>query len=250
MNKTTDQIVEQFSDPELVPHGYIDSALTQHSSSSSNLDKLHSSASQLLSQLDHYSQDLTWQLENITNELIRVSNKVSYEVELLRSDVQGLTTDLDKQSVQNVRRLESDTETVSKLKKLDKVTLRMNEVQQVFADAKAFDEDSITAEVMGLVHSGNGQNALDRLDQIYQLCQVWKGTSIYPTRMKFINELRSRIDKIVQDKNQQAQQQGKLPLSPKLQTSPTIQQQQQQQQQKQSDSYYGLFGSFTKRMGY
>lgn len=65
---STDEILTQFSNPELASHAYLD-LYFQKWTPLKQLSELHSQSSQLLSQLDHATEDLTWQLEDIMTEL-------------------------------------------------------------------------------------------------------------------------------------------------------------------------------------
>lgn len=192
-------IVEQFSSSDLVPHGYIDENLSKYTGEE-QLPELHSSASNLLSELDNYSEEITWQLENTMGELVRSTNRLNYEVELLKSDVNGLALDMRETTGPKMKSLLKEAErdsSLEQLKRLDIVKANMEKVRQVFEDAKAFDEQKITQEVLNMLNNGNNEAALARIDHWESVCQVWKSTTVYNAKTSFINGLRKRVQAIV-----------------------------------------------------
>ena len=100
--KSTKELLEIFSDPELVSHGYLDTSLEGYNPLTQQAE-LHSATSQLLSELDHASQELTWELEDTMSVLKKSGPRLNYEVELLRSGVAGLVSDLDETNVTGQR---------------------------------------------------------------------------------------------------------------------------------------------------
>src|SRR5699024_10195974 len=136
---------------------------------------LHSKATSLLSQLDHHSQNLTWKLENLTEELVRASTKISYEIEILRSDVSGLTHEVDGISgpkIQTLRDIENKNDTIQKLRNLVKVKERMEQVQKIFIDAKEYDEKELGELVDKLIETESYQKAIEKIDNAEELCGV------------------------------------------------------------------------------
>uniref|UniRef100_A0A060TA75 ARAD1D21362p n=1 Tax=Blastobotrys adeninivorans TaxID=409370 RepID=A0A060TA75_BLAAD len=243
---TSQQAIEVFSDPDLVPHNLIENALPKYESPT-QLQELHSSASRLLSQLDNHSQDLTLQLEALTAELMRASKKIHYEIELMRSDVSTLIEDMDKVSAQNMKELTHSAQNntaVDELNKLAKAKKRMEQVQQVFAEAKAFDEAKITSHLIQLLDGGNMSAAQDYVLQTRALCQIWKGTLLYSSRIKFVESLQRQVD--VAKKTQAVPEtatNSESSADPSRQSSPNP------NSDKRAD-YYGLIGSLQRRMGY
>lgn len=243
--ETQEKIIEQFGNPELIPSEYIDGLLPKYRQGE-KLDNLHSQASDLLSQLDHHSQDLTMQLEQLTAELIRASKKVNYEVELLKSDVEGLANKVDTVDKTKVDKLKQqlDTTTVDRLQRLDVVKTRMNDVQKVFEQTKRFDEGKITEAVIQCINQGDTKAAYNEIDRVAELIQVWKDTSVYPARQRFVTGLRKRVENSVNEKKEQ-QSRASTPNIPSRTSTPNA------EHRDSSDSYYGGFlGQFTRRMGY
>ena len=238
--ETSQAVIEKFSNPEVVPHGFIDSSLPQFKASS-QLSELHSKASLLLSQVDHHSQDLTWQLENLTNELLRTSNKVNYEIEILRSDASNLADDMKNVSLPKVDALKQlDNSAITQLQRLDIVKNKMKEVQKVFDEANEFNEDKIEQQVNLLLESDDLESALKRVERCAELVQVWKGTSAYSAKQKFVSSLRKKVENALNKTDIRSS--SETASSPSANPSPN--------QPSESDGYYGLIEQLQRKIGY
>lgn len=251
--ESSEAVIEKFSDANLVPHGYLDSSLPSFESNS-QLAELHSQTSNLLSQLDHHSQDLTWKLENLTGELLRASTRVSYEIEILKTDVSGLVTEVDELSTPKIRKLqeiENQNDTIKQLQKLVKVKERMIEVQNVFEEAKKFDENKILENIDKLIENESYDSAFEKIGSLEKLCLIWKGTNIYTSRMKFINKLKKRVNEAKSGPtvttSTPTQQQSPAPDS----SSPRVATLEASNSRSSTPTEsYGFFGQLSKRMGY
>lgn len=245
--KTTEQVVERFCDPELVPHGFLDSTLPAFENNA-QLSELHSKASTLLSQLDHHSQELTWKLEGLTGELLRASTKVSYVIEILRSDVAGLVSEVDEVAgpkVQRLKDIENQNDTIKKLQMLVKVKERMVSVRKVFEEAKAFNEQELSATVDKLIENESYDTAVEKINHAHKLAEVWKGTNVYSSRVKFINGLHKRVQTAKDEKADVSRRQ-----SSSTNTTPKSSIDSSRPSTPAATDGYGFFGQLSRRMGY
>jgi hypothetical protein len=241
--KPLSEIVVQFTSPELVPHGYIDENLSKYTGAE-QLPELHSSASNLLSQLDHHSQEITWQLETAIGELVRSTSRLEYEVELLKSDVDGLEVDIQDSTRPKFNNLvESGNNlneaSLEKLRKLDRVKANMQKVKQVFEQAKSFDETAIGQEIMTMVNNGKTDSALSKLGYWESLCIVWKGTAMYNGRINFVKGLRKRVQAVItsaEDDERSRSSMEEFPSRPDSANSDV------------NKSYYGLIGQIQRKI--
>jgi hypothetical protein len=253
--KSTKELLEIFSDPELVSHGYLDTSLEGYNPLTQQAE-LHSATSQLLSELDHASQELTWELEDTMSVLKKSGPRLNYEVELLRSGVAGLVSDLDETAVDGQAEAGGGAanEIMTRLQQLEKVRQRMREVEQVFSRAIKFNQTEEERKVVLLLDNNDIEGAIKAVEGLSELVQVWKGTSVYSARVKFVASLRKRIEDLLSSNEQQQRQQQQ----------PQPQQQQQQPQQQRShyanqglpgqsestEGYYGLLGQLRGKIGY
>ncbi|ANB11662.1 hypothetical protein AWJ20_4483 [Sugiyamaella lignohabitans] len=253
------EIISKFSDPELVPHVLLDTTLPKYKSTE-QLPELQSSASQLLSQLDTYSQDITYQLETVLSELVRAKSRLNYEIDLLKSDLSALSNTTSIEARTQIEAASGSARTakvISRLEKLDTVKRNMQKTQQIFTEAKNFDESKITSTVLSLVESGDIEAALAKLDSASEICLVWKGTALYTQRTKFIAGLRKRVDAIIAEKHRtststpppsglsqlQSQSQPSTGTTPQPRSSTAS-----PVSSTTADSYYSLIGQFQKKI--
>lgn len=235
-------VIIEFNSEDLVAHGYIDKQLPKYTGAD-QLPELHSSASNLLSKLDHYSEEVTWQLETALGDLVRSTNRLEYEVELLKSDVSGLAADIEDSTgpkIQTLATSNNDTsrESLEQLRKLDLVKSKMESVKKVFEQAKLFNETSVRQEIMALVNDKKLTAALARIDLWESICQIWKGTDKYNEKVNFMNGLRKRVETIMTASEQDQEiaspdnitEDENGPLRPDSATSEA------------NKSYYGLIG--------
>lgn len=250
--KTTKELLEIFSNPDLVSHGYLDTSLEGYNPLTQQAE-LHSATSQLLSELDHASQELTWELEDTMSTLKKSGPRLNYEVELLRSGVAGLVSDLDEATADGMATTGNDgsddqavNESMTRLQQLEQVRQRMKKVEQVFNQALKFNQTEEERKVVLLLDNGDIEGAIKRIEELSDLIQVWKGTNVYSARVKFVASLRKRIEDLLSNNEQQQRQQ---------------QQQLEQQrsfnnnqgsigQSESTESYYGLLGQLRGKIGY
>ncbi|KAI5797781.1 hypothetical protein EDC01DRAFT_721700 [Geopyxis carbonaria] len=124
------------------------SSSTPPSSSSSRpsavpLAPLSSQTTTLLSTLDVHTQRLLTTLQTLTEEILRISPRLGYEVDLLRSDVGALGEELSTLAGP-VRESGSAPESLARLQMLARVRERVEEVVRVFGDAMDWSLDEPT----------------------------------------------------------------------------------------------------------
>lgn len=247
--KSTKDVLETFSDPNLVSHGYLDTALERYNPLTQQAE-LHSATSQLLSQLDHASQELTWKLEETMTDLLKSGPRLNYEVELLRSGVAGLVSDIDEVSEKRVEPTESSkaSEAMRRLEQLERVRSKMQEVEAVLREAEILfsDEQAATNEVITLIDNKDVEGALKKVERLAELVQVWKGTSQYSAKVKFVAGLRKRIEEALsnitsqQQRGNEGAQLNRSGTPSSARSSPAPEQ----------ESYYGLLGQLRGKIGY
>lgn len=224
---STDEILSQFSDPNLASHAYLDVHFQKYNQMT-QLQELHSQSSQLLSQLDHATEDLTWQLEDIMTDLKKSGPRLSYQIELLKSGVAGLVSDIEEiasPKIEEIKRRRdaevnedkhdsesksnkkdiitaatipggqavSSNPTIARLQQLETVRSRMKQVESVLQKAQTFDEIELTNSIVSSIENGDLEGALTTVGEAAELIQVWKGTSVYNGRAKFVAQLRKRL---------------------------------------------------------
>lgn len=239
MSLTSQQVLEEFSNDDLVSHSYLDSSLPK--CEEKNISQLQSAASQLLSQLDYHSQDLTWTLDALVTKLTQSSNKIKYQIELLTGDLDSLKTKVDSNHTDSM----SETEVMKQLQKYDQARRQMEKVILTLREAKEFDQTKFDAEVDQLLYSNNDpEGAMSKVDHALELCQVWKGTAAYSGRVKAIVATKRKVEKeskpvtlnatpeptstgVVADSGTSTKESSPMP-----------------------ESGYGFFGELSRRMGY
>jgi hypothetical protein len=201
-----------------------------------SLGGLHSAATRLSSQFDHYSEEVTWRLEEALANLDSAQSRLGYELEALESDVQSLVKDVQEAAMppDSGKQVSSSAATIERL---ETARSRMEEVMTVFKNARDFDEDKITREVLELAgHNDGGRDARNRIAQIRNLIDIWKGTTVYSSRLRFANGLSKRVEAIV---GARAEQDSRRPSSDidrsTRETTP-------------SDGYYSLINQFQRKI--
>ena len=135
--------------PPLLPPSSLKISGTPSSSSKSGtepLSALSSKATTLLSTLDLQTQRLLSTLQSLTDEILRLTPRLGYEVDVLRSDVLSLSTTLtgvgsggadDDHLAAHIQGFTDDAkpEVLAKLEMLSTVRARMEDVVRVFGNA-------------------------------------------------------------------------------------------------------------------
>lgn len=308
---STDEILTQFSNPELASHAYLD-LYFQKWTPLKQLSELHSQSSQLLSQLDHATEDLTWQLEDIMTELKKSGPRLTYQVELLKSGVAGLVADIEDIAAPKIQEIKqrreeeaaeereaekaststdeqrsgenptfktndpteskeqtvSSNPTIARLQQLETVRTRMKQVEAVLQRVQSFDEVELTNGITLLIENDDLEGALRRVEDAAEIIQVWKGTSLYNGRAKFVAQLRKRIEaalgqkELLENQNANTRAGANSPQindrsgkwykgsSSRTNSNSPASSRPGTPKAQEADGYYGLFGQLSKKIGY
>ncbi|KAF3935900.1 hypothetical protein ABW20_dc0103944 [Dactylellina cionopaga] len=286
----SDPTLQPFLSDSFSPSAYLNSTLpplsaTSVISSSSpavSLQALHSTATSLLSNLDIHLNRLQSNLSTLTDEILRATPRLSYELQVLRSDVISLADTLSstrarqltdcladvslddspgtgdegetENAVSNRRKSEATgTTTTGKpqvLKRLETLTLvrrHLEDVIKVFGEAMEWTltdtqrisiplpttttsslgayippsrspspgvmegrrrlnqsnhsnnnsnntgSDKFTDEISYLLLNEEVDKATQKVEDLAKLCEVWKNTSEYDARLRFVENLRWKV---------------------------------------------------------
>ncbi|KAG5359314.1 hypothetical protein CJU90_4054 [Yarrowia sp. C11] len=260
MTLTRQQVLEQFSNDDLVSHSYLDQSLPK--CEEKNIQQLQSSASQLLSQLDYHSQDLTWTLDGLLTKLTQSQNKIRYQIELLTGDLDTLRGRVESMSVEEKEEhadidknetpdqvdsvpAATETDITAQLQKYDSARRKMEAVIITLRKAKEFDQSNLDTQTDQLITSGEFEQALNLVDEALQLAQVWKGTGGYNNRVKAIMATKKKIEReitkrdsvdVPRDRVERTDRESSVASSTK-DSSPM-------------PEGFSLFGELSRRMGY
>lgn len=147
--------------PPLLPPSSLSSATASKSQNPETLSSISSKTTTLLSTLDLQTQRLLITLQTLTDEILRLTPRLGYEVDLLRSDVLSLSTALTTDllpdithfhspaseriasvtdAAQDVTTTIADTkpDVLSKLEMLATVRARLEDVIRIFGEAMAW----------------------------------------------------------------------------------------------------------------
>lgn len=285
-----DPSLQQFADPSFDPVDYLNESLPPLTLASSqphasrtpgavSLADLSSRSQSLLSQLNTQHVRLSTILTQLTDEILRSSGRLAYEVEVLRGNtisladtlterlhddiaklvpqviaVEGDTTEKKDETDQKPAKPASEPEYIAKLRTLNRVRARLEEVVRVFGDAMAWplapSELTVTssfisvsgpepgsegqsqeekgqevakklrAEIAELLDSGGGGEAgvaaaERRIKALRELAVVWKDTVEEKPRNKFLDSLA----KMVEDRRRALESRRSVDLSAKATSS-------------------------------
>ncbi|QNP98223.1 YALIA101S06e03620g1_1 [Yarrowia lipolytica] len=264
MTLTRQQVLEQFSNDDLVSHSYLDQSLPK--CEEKNIQQLQSSASQLLSQLDYHSQDLTWTLDGLLTKLTQSQNKIRYQIELLTGDLDSLRDRVESMNVDEKTEKQTDPESgtdpesrdknpdagagssdiTEQLQRYDSARRKMETVIIMLRKAKEFDQSHLDTKIDQLIASGDYDQALNLVDEALQLAQVWKGTGGYNSRVRAIMATKKRIEReitkrdsveVSRDDRADGHERESSVASSTKESSPM-------------PEGFSLFGELSRRMGY
>lgn len=248
---SVDDVVKRFADARLVPHGLVDVSLGRFDGPES-LGTLHSAATRLSSRFDHYAEEVTWRLDEALAGLDAAQTRLSYEIEALESDVQALARDVTKaaQPRQATAKQETNEDGKTKtpgvaqrLERLETARAKMQEVMAVFEAARAFDEDQITREVLSLAgNKDGGAAARARVNEARKLIEVWKGTTVYGQRQRFVTGLSKRVEAIVGAQAEQERRPGAASSASGVSDSD------RSREATPSEGYYSLINQFQRKI--
>ncbi|EPS45607.1 hypothetical protein H072_423 [Dactylellina haptotyla CBS 200.50] len=277
-----DPALQPFLSDAFSPTAYLNSTLPPLSPPAASLQLLHSTATDLLSSLDAHLNRLQTTLSTLTDEILRATPRLSYELQVLRSDVISLAdtlssartrqlTDcladvsLDPAGDQEPNDDRNDNEPKARrkshpatsttpttpgkpqvLKRLETLALvrrHLQEVRKVFDDAMewtltdaqktgiplpttatsslgayippsrspspsvmdgrkrashsgnnaAAGSDKFTDEISYLLLNEEVDKATQKVEELAKLCDVWKNTSEYDARLRFVENLRWKV---------------------------------------------------------
>ncbi|GAB1193329.1 hypothetical protein APSETT444_002532 [Aspergillus pseudonomiae] len=248
---------------------------TPRGSTAVSLAELSTQVQSILTQINAQNVRLSNNLTQLTDEILRSGNRLAYEVEVLRGEAIGLSEALTEALRDDIARFVPDTvesnqegnpgseddgeetqaavngevtvqdpEFITKLRTLNQVRARLEEVVQTFGDSMEWplppSETSLTSsfisvsapepgseaqsqeekgqevakklrtEVTELLDSnGGGDEGLEaatrRVEALRGLATVWKGTAEEKARARFVDSLEKMID----DRRRTLENQGK-----------------------------------------
>ena len=201
--------------------------------SSVPLGDLSTQTSTLLSTLDYQTQRLLAVLNTLTDEILRLSPRLAYSVDLLRSDVVSLGEEL--QGVVAVDRPPG----LERLEMLSTVRERVEEVVGVFGEAMEWSigegeeakkgaRDPV-GEVAYLLASGDLKRAREKVDALRVLASVFQGTVEGPARVAVVDKLDAKVGAAERAQEEKLAG-GKSDERPKKSAEP----------KKEESGYYGL----------
>ncbi|GAM89937.1 hypothetical protein ANO11243_079770 [Dothideomycetidae sp. 11243] len=248
----SDPILEPFLQPTFDPADYLNATLPSLSTSTTttapdraNISDLSQRTTALLTSLSSHTSRLSALLTQQTDDILRSSSRLAYEVELLSGETHGLSSVLSDSlpSSLSLFATTDDDEAdhpVSRLRMLTHVRARLDAVVHVFGDAMAWplapselssalisvDAPAETeergreaarrlrAEVGELLEGEGGTaRAAERVEALRQLAGVWRGTAEEKVRARFLDGLA----KLVEDeqrkfaKKAEGRRQGSVP---------------------------------------
>ncbi|KAI5817352.1 hypothetical protein BZA77DRAFT_310440 [Pyronema omphalodes] len=182
------------------------------SASALPLSDLSSSTTTLLSTLSHQLSRLLTTLSSLTDDLLRLSPRLSYSIDLLRSDVLSLAEELNGPIAAMVAGSGKKPEGLERLEMLVKVRQRVEEVVAVFGRAmdwslevpedvsqssqtsgKDKGKKDFVGEVVYLLASGDVKGAREKVEALRLLASVFEGTVEGPARVAVVEKLDERV---------------------------------------------------------
>jgi hypothetical protein len=275
-------VTPDFTDPSFDPADFFNDALPSLTLASSQsrgpaavpLAELSAQVQSILSQINAQNVRLSNQLTQLTDEILRSGGRLAYEVEVLRGEAiglsdtlaealqpdiaqfvpEGLQTTVDSDRAeggegetpavgQNEKAAVADPDYITKLRMLNQVRSRLEDVVQTFGDAMEWplppSETSLTSSFISvsapepgpesqsleekgqevarklrneitelLGANGGGQAGLDaatkRLEALRELATIWKGSAEEKARSRFLDSLA----KIIDDRRRSLENQG------------------------------------------
>ncbi|KAF7165621.1 hypothetical protein CNMCM6106_001702 [Aspergillus hiratsukae] len=271
--RSSQEVTPDFTDPSFDPADFLNDALPSLTLASSQsrgpgavpLAELSAQVQSILSQINAQNVRLSNQLTQLTDEILRSGGRLAYEVEVLRGEAiglsdtltealqpdiaqfvpEGLRTTVDSDRVeegegetgaemgQDDKATVADPDYITKLRMLNQVRSRLEDVVQTFGDAMEWplppSETSLTSSFISvsapepgpesqsleekgqevakklrneitelLSTNGGGQAGLDaatkRLEALRELATIWKGSAEEKARNRFLDSLAKIID--------------------------------------------------------
>jgi hypothetical protein len=210
----TDPALAPFLAPTFSPASYLNSALPALSPPSSlsaaathpdatPLAALSTQTTTMLSTLDYQTQRLLSILTSLTDEILRLSPRLTYSVDMLRSDVVSLGEQLEAAVL---REDEKKPAGLERLEMLAKVRERVEEVVKVFGEAMDWSIEAEgeggnkkkggkdpAGEVVYLLANGDLEGARKKVQDLRVLAGVFDDTVEGPARMAVVEKLEERV---------------------------------------------------------
>ncbi|RHZ63024.1 hypothetical protein CDV55_107314 [Aspergillus turcosus] len=278
--RSSQEVTPDFTDPSFDPADFLNDALPSLTLASSQsrgpgavpLAELSAQVQSILSQINAQNVRLSNQLTQLTDEILRSGGRLAYEVEVLRGEAiglsdtltevlqpdiaqfvpEGLQTTVDGDRAEGETAAEmgqddkatvADPDYITKLRMLNQVRSRLEDVVQTFGDAMEWplppSETSLTSSFISvsapepgpesqsleekgqevakklrneitdlLSTNGGGQAGLDaatkRLEALRELATIWKGSAEEKARNRFLDGLA----KIIDDRRRSLENQG------------------------------------------
>lgn len=189
--------------PPLLPPSSLSPARPE---SSVPLSSLSTQTTNLLSTLDYNTQRLLTTLTTLTDEILRLTPRLNYSVDLLRTDVVSLGEELQCHAVAAVAGAGDKPAGMDRLEMLATVRDRVTEVIRIFGDAiqwsiadgvKKGDADPI-GNVLFLVASGDLEGAQKKVAALKLLAGVFEGTVEGPARIAVVEAVEERVKAAVE----------------------------------------------------
>ena len=185
---------------------------THRPTSAVPLSTLSSQTTTLLSTFDYQTQRLLTTLTTLTDEILRLSPRLAYSIDLLRSDVASLGEELHGHAAAAVEGAGQKPGGLERLEMLATVRERVEEVVRVFGEAMDWRIDGDGGEdgeesrgksggrgkdpadeVVFLLASGDLESAREKVQALRVLAGVFEGTVEGPARMAVVEALDERV---------------------------------------------------------
>ncbi|KAK5110614.1 hypothetical protein LTR62_005653 [Meristemomyces frigidus] len=229
------------------------------------LSELNTQLQTLLGQLDAHMSRLSTTLTQLTDEILRSGSRLSYEVEVLRSDTAGLVDSLDNGLKRDISTFTSVTPTqadpgqpdarisnpappyLQRLQTLTTIHARLETVIKLFGDAMAWplapSENPLASSLIAIsapesdaelrsreekakayterlrneiddsIGSGDDAAGLDaaveRVEQLRLLAEVWRGTAEEKARLRVVEDLGRPVEETLRELERLGQGQGR-----------------------------------------
>lgn len=185
-----ERLIADFAETTHLPTTYINSSLSAVGSQA----QISEAANALLDDLEAASTLASAKLSALVDDMLRMAPRLGYEVELLRSDLQGMHNVV--QGVEPKRQILAGKGevTIAKINLLDSVKKQMEETGRVFEDAKSWHPPESIEEPMNALIAGKEWAQTSKQIVRYEgLLQVWKGTTEYSKRKAVLDRIRKKL---------------------------------------------------------
>lgn len=271
----SDPALQPFTSTNFSPASYLDSILPplappsillpnqRLDTSAATLTSLSTQTTTLLSTLDVHTQRLLTHLQTLSDEILRLAPRLGYEIDVLRSDAEGLKEVVEKANNEETGLgtvIGNEPDGLKKLMMLATIRERVEEVVKVFGEAMEWRVDGDDAaenaggegsggkntksqgknpaeEVGFLIAAGELDKAKEKVERLRKLASVFQGTVEGPARVAVVEALERRVEaerrKIAASKKSAAA------------AAETKQEERKVDEKKDDGGYFGLISRFT-----